>query len=479
MLNNPARAELSRDFKKIGFFTLAFGAMIGVGWVTALSGWLEQAGPLGTAIAFAIGGAIMVCIGLCYAELTPALPLTGGEVAYAYKAYGTFKAFLVGWALAVGYISISGFEAISIGRVLSFMFPGIDRWPLYHVMASTVYGTHLLLAVGCTLAITAIHWFGTALVARLQVWLTLAFVAVALIFLLAGFGGGSVANLQPLLPPGSTSTVIGGILAVLVTVPFWFVGFDIIPQSAEEASHSVRPRQLAGLILWSIVAATAFYILLVFAVSFADPWQEIVGTDLPAARAFELAFNSSFLADAVLVAALIGLFTSWNGFFLAGSRVIFALGRAGILPRALGAADDRHHTPKNAILLTGALTLVTPLLGRDAILAIVNVGSFYISLAFLGVTLSLMKLRRDAPELHRPYTPPGGNAVPIIAATGAVAMLLAMLIPGSPAALRWPIEAGLLIGFGVLGLALWFLAHRDRDAMTENERTYQVLGKYI
>lgn len=471
------RAELSRDFKSFGFFTLAFGAMIGVGWVTAMGGWLQQAGPLGSAIAFAVGGAIMVCIGLCYAELTPALPVAGGEVAYAYKAYGTFKAFLVGWALAIGYISISGFEAVSIGRVLSFMFPAIDRWPLYEVMASTVYASHLILAVACTAAITAIHWFGTAWVARLQIWLTMAFVGVALLFLIAGFGGGSFNNLQPLFPAGTNVSVFGGILAVMVTVPFWFVGFDTIPQSAEEAADSVKPRQLAGLIVWSIVAATTFYIALIFAVGMVGPWQAIVAVDLPAARAFELALNSKALANGVLVAALIGLFTSWNGFFLAGSRVIFALGRAGILPRGLGRVGEQG-TPRNAILLTGALTLVTPLLGRDAILAIVNVGSFFIALAFLGVVFSLLKLRRDAPELDRPYRPPGGDLIPLVAAAGATAMLLAMLIPGSPAALRWPVEGGMLLGFAGLGLLLWLLASKDRVAMTEAERSYQILGKY-
>ncbi|MCB1022373.1 MAG: amino acid permease, partial [Acidobacteria bacterium] len=74
--------------------------MIGVGWVTALGSWLTQAGPGGAILAFAAGGAVMLLIGLCYAELTAMLPVAGGEVAYAFAAHGAGRAFVVGWFLA-------------------------------------------------------------------------------------------------------------------------------------------------------------------------------------------------------------------------------------------------------------------------------------------------------------------------------------------------------------------------------------------
>ena len=138
------RPELKRAISGFGFFSLAFGSMIGVGWITALGGWFEQAGPVGAIVAFAAGGTLMLIIGLCYAEVTPMLPVTGGEVAYAYKAYGTSKAFVIGWFLAFGYLSVSAFEAISVGLVLSFLLPQIDMLPLYEIAGSTVYATHQL-----------------------------------------------------------------------------------------------------------------------------------------------------------------------------------------------------------------------------------------------------------------------------------------------------------------------------------------------
>jgi amino acid transporter len=114
--NRPA---LKKEITKVGFFCLAFGAMIGVGWVTAMGPWLRTAGPLGASIAFALGGVLMLFIGFCYAEVTAMLPVSGGEVAYAYKAYGNKHSFLVGWFLSFGYLSVSAFEAISVGKILS------------------------------------------------------------------------------------------------------------------------------------------------------------------------------------------------------------------------------------------------------------------------------------------------------------------------------------------------------------------------
>ncbi|HET9032026.1 MAG TPA: APC family permease [Dokdonella sp.] len=472
---NSRRPVLRKVLGRFGFFALAFGSMIGVGWVTSIGSWLSLAGPGGAVLAFLIGGAVMLCIGLCYAELTPMLPVAGGEVAYAYKAFGTFKAFLVGWVLAFGYVSISGFEAISIGRVLSYLLPSIDQWPLYTLAGSTVYASHILLGVACTAAITWVNWIGARSAARLQVWLTVAFVAVTAVFIVAGFSAGDRAHLSPLFAGASQGGALAGLLAVLVTIPFWFVGFDTIPQGAEEASASVKPRLLALLIVGSILAAIAFYVLIILSVAVLGPWQTLVTADLPAAHAFELAFQSPWLRDLVLIAALLGLFTSWNGFFLAGSRVVFALGRARIIPLVFGQTHERHGTPHRAVLLVGGLTVLAPMLGRDALLALVNAGSFCIALAFFGVSLSLLRLRRDYPDHPRPFRLKAARLVAGIAALGSLSMLVAMIVPGSPAALSWPREFIVLaIMFGAGGL-LWLTASASRNAISAQQRAKLIL----
>lgn len=477
--NTTPRAELRRDVTRFGFFALAFGSMIGVGWVTAVGSWLQQAGPLGAALAFLVGGLLMLCIGLCYAEATPMLPLSGGEVAYSYAAYGTGHAFVIGWCLAFGYIAISGFEAISVGKVLEFLLPDMGHSALYEVGGSPVYASHLGLAGIFTVAITILQYRGVGGAERVQRWLVIAFTVVCLLFIIVGIGSGKLENAQPLLGLlDAKGGWWGGFLAVLVTVPFWFVGFDTIPQAAEEAHVDVKPRQLAVIIVVSIIAATLFYALIVAAVSLVGPWTNIINSDLPAATAFTAAFGSPLLARLVLVAALLGLFTSWNGFFLAGSRVLFALGRGRILSPWFGETHPRFGTPHRAVLITGLLTLLAPLMGRDALLPFVNAGSFLIAIAFLGVALSVRRLRRRAPGLARPFKMAGGDTIPVLAAIGAAFLIGAMVIPGSPAALAWPGEIIILGITGLLALFFWFLARRMRTSIPETERDYLILEQY-
>ena len=475
----PARAELHRAVSRFGFFALAFGSMIGVGWVTSVGSWLTSAGPLGAVLAFLVGGAIMLTIGLCYAEATPMLPLSGGEVAYSYAAFGSKHAFIVGWCLAFGYIAISGFEAISVGKVLGFLLPDLAGDAIYHVGESFVYPWHLALAGLSTVAVTALQYRGVAGTERVQRWLVIAFTLVCLAFIVVGIGTGQVANAKPFF--GTAVTTLGwggGFLTVLVTVPFWFVGFDTVPQAAEEADGSVQPRQLAAILIGSIVAAAAFYVLIIVAVAVVGPWQEIAGADLPAAAAFTAAFGSPILARLVLVAALLGLFTSWNGFFLAGSRVLFALGRGRIIPAWFGVTHPRFGTPHHAVLFTGALTLLAPLMGRDALIPFVNAGSLLIAAAFLGVTLSVARLRRTAPDLPRPYRRPGGRTIPTLAAIGAAGLIAAMVVPASPAALAWPGEVLILAVTFALALIVWVRGASTRANLDPAQRDYLILEKY-
>jgi APA family basic amino acid/polyamine antiporter len=473
------RPELKRAISGFGFFALAFGSMIGVGWITALGGWFEQAGPVGAIVAFIAGGTLMLIIGLCYAEVTPMLPVTGGEVAYAYKAYGTSKAFIIGWFLAFGYLSVSAFEAISVGLVLSFLFPQIDVFPLYEIAGSTVYASHLLLALVFTGFITAINYYGVGIASRVQIVLTGLFLLCAGLFVVSGISSGELGNLAPYFGDVTLGTGgIGGILAVFVTVPFWYVGFDTIPQAAEERREDAPLKRLGLYVVLAIIGSTVFYIAIILGAGMAGPWREIVDSDLPTAAAFAAAFESQTLVRLVLVAGLIGLLTSWNGFFLAGSRVLFSLGRGRIIHESFGEAHARYGTPARAVLFSGLVTFLSACLGRGAILAFVDVGSFCIALAFLGVSLSLIQLRKAFPDLERPYRLPGGNALAYVAAAGSLFILLVMLVPGSPSQLVWPLEWFVLAALSVTGLAFWFSARGYRQRVSEDDRAKLILEDY-
>lgn len=473
------RPTLKKEITKAGFFCLAFGAMIGVGWVTAMGPWLQTAGPLGASIAFALGGTLMLFIGLCYAEVTAMLPVSGGEVAYAYKAYGSKHSFLVGWFLSFGYLSVSAFEAISVGKILSYMFPAIDRWPLYTINGDTIFGTHILLAFGFVALITYINYVGVQNSMRFQVYLTVIFLAIVSCVVVVGFWKGKVENLYPLFVGYSAPSIGAGIISVFATVPFWLVGFDTIPQGAEEAKENVTHRSIGILILVSIVAAVVFYMLLIFSTSMISNWSSLTGADLFTAKAFEAAFQSKILVNGILVAILIGLLTSWNGFFLAGSRVLFALGRGKIIAPALGTSHPKFKTPYVAVLFSGVVTLCSSFLGRGAMIAFVDVGSLCIAAAFLGVSFSYLKLKRSFPNQHRPFLAPGGKWTGYISIAGSVLILLAITIPVSPAALKWPLEWAILFALTFLGIIFWLASKSSRDNTLKKERDYLILEKYI
>lgn len=473
------RPQLQKGIGKSGMFSLAFGAMIGVGWVTAMGTWLSNAGPLGAAIAFALGGLLLLAIGLCYAEVTSALPLSGGEVAYAYKSYGTSKAFIVGWFLVFGYLSVSAFEAVSISKVLSYLIPSIDHWELYSINGSPIYFSHIALSAVFVLGISVINYTGVKNSARFQVGLTILFISLTFIFVISGLIMGDWKNLDPLFSTENSSSITAGIAMVLVTVPFWFVGFDTIPQAAEEANESISPKIIGLLIPISIIAAVCFYILLIISTSVAAPWNEIINDKLPTAKAFGMATSSPFLVKLILTTAIVGLLTSWNGFFLAGSRVLFAMGRGKIIAPVLGKSHAKYETPYKAVLFSGIVTFLASLMGPGAMVAFVNVGSLCIVIAFFGVSASFLTLRKKFPNLHRPYRTPGGKILGFVGIIGSLCILVMMIFPNSPVALVWPFEWAIFLTFLILGILFWVLSAKSRNKVPKKERDYLILEKHI
>jgi amino acid transporter len=467
--------RLKRSVGERGLYSMALGSIIGVGWVTVLGNWLETAGPIGSALAFLVAGAVMTAVALCYAELTSALPVAGGEIAFSYRAFGASKAFWVGWLLAFGYIAVSAFEAAAVGRVLAYLWPSLPGPRLYTVFGSDVRAGYLVSGLAFTVLFTWLNARGMSLSAGVQTVLTFSILGAAVVFVCGGVARGSVENLLPPFATADPLGAAGGVLAVFATAPLWFVGFDVIPQLAEEAHAEVAPARLGKIILGSVGWATLFYVAVILAASAVTPWRDLVGASLPTAAAFEHAFTTHFFADLVLWAALAGLLTSWNGFFVAGTRVLFALGRARLVSPRLAAVDRRRGTPRAAVLVTGAVTALSCLLGEKAMLTFVNVSSVCLAAAFLGVALSASRLRRSAPDLPRPYRMPWGRAVAAVAAGGALSICAALVYPGSPARLRWPLEWLLFGGWCAAGAILWRQAAPLRASVAEEERARLIL----
>ncbi len=460
LTNEQLGADQPSGFRRVlgrsEVLALAFGAMIGWSWVVLSGTWISSAGTLGAMLAFLLGGAAMLLIGLTYAELTAALPYAGGEHVWSQRALGAGASFICTWAIVLGYVSVVTFEAVALPTVLDSLIPGLDQVFLWQIAGWDVYLTWVLTGVAGAVVMTWINIRGVRMAALVQTVVVVAMLLVAILFVSGAVVTGDLANMEPLMRDG-----VSGMTLVLVMVPFMFVGFDTIPQAAEEIDLPFR--DIGSVLMVSVAMAIAWYTLIVLG----------VGLVLDAAALAAAAANATIVtAEAsiriygeaggiiLLVAGLAGIITSWNAFILGGSRAIYALARADLLPAALGKLHPHYHTPVNAILLIGVLSIIGPFFGRPALVWVVDAGGLGIVIAYAMVAWSFLVLRRKEPELARPYKVPFGNLV------GTLALLLSfglglLYLPGSPAALVWPQEWAIVIAWSVLGGLLYLSSRKN------------------
>lgn len=427
---------------------LAFGAMIGWGWVVTTGLWITEAGSLGAILAFAIGGTLVVFVGLTYAELASALPLAGGEHVYTYKAMGRTASFIATWAIILGYVSVVGFEAVALPTVFEYLIPNYSQGYLYTIAGWDVTITWAGVGILGSVFIAWVNYRGIKLTTAITFILTLLILIAGLMLITGSSVTGNVQNMDPFFEKG-----IAGLLTVVIMTPFMFVGFDVIPQAAEEIN--LPQKRIGQLLIFSVVLAVVWYIAVIFGVSRVLTPTEINESNLVTADAMAKAFGDSKMMGNILVLGGIGgILTSWLGFYVGGSRAIYALARAGMLPKSLGELHPKYNTPHKAIVLIGVLSTAAPLLGRPALVWLVDAGGLGLIVAWLMVAVSFIILRKKAPEMKRPFKLPGGTVIGWIATIMATGIAV-LYMPGMPSALIWPYEWVIVGLWIVLGIILY------------------------
>ena len=427
---------------------LSFGAMIGWSWVALTGNWIGDAGSLGAMFAFLVGGVVVVFVGLTYAELASAMPQAGGEQVYSHRALGATASFICTWAILLGYVSVVAFEAVALPTVVDYLVPGFSRGYLWTVAGWDVNLTWVLVGVVAAIVITAINVLGIRTAARLQMMATVLVLLVGLLLIGGGVANGETDRLEPLFDNGAR-----GLLSVLIMVPFMFVGFDVIPQSAEEID--IPFSEIGKLLMLSIVMAVFWYVAMIWGVSMGLDADARSASNLPTADAAVSLLGGSWAGKLLVVGGIGGILTSWNAFLIGGSRALFALARAGQVPAALGRVHPRFRTPHNAILLIGALSVIAPLFGRPALVWLVDAGGLGIVIAYAFVAWSFLVLRRREPDMPRPYRIGRGVLVGRIALVLSLGVAL-LYFPISPAALIWPHEWAIVFAWVAFGAVLFF-----------------------
>lgn len=384
---------------------LAFGCMIGWGWVVLVGEWISVAGSIGAIGGFLAAGAILVVIGLLYAELAAAMPMAGGAQNYCMRAFGRWPAFFCSWALVLGYVSITVFEAVALPQVAEYFVGPLDQGHLWTVANNDVYLTYGLMGAAGAIVIGLLNVRGVKTAALFQTLVTLVILAAGIMLFTGATFEGNADNLSPYF----VNSVTGSIVAVMVMAPFLMGGFDVIPQAASEIN--LPAAKLGKLIVVAVVAGAAWYCAVIFSVSMIFDGKGLAAANLPA---------------------------------------VYALAREGMLPAFFAQLHPKYRTPTNAIWTITALGCIGPFFGKQLLIWVSNAGSLGFVLAYLFVALSFIKLRKSEPNMPRPYKVPYGVFFGVVGLLGALGMTC-LYLPGSNGALLWPNEwliAGLWFAFG-------------------------------
>lgn len=439
---------------------MAFGAMIGWGWVVSSGQWIQNAGVFGTVIGFIIGGFMIYFVGQAYAELTTAMPKCGGEHIFSYKAFGPLGSFICTWAIILSYIGVVCFEACSLPTIIQYIYPQFLQGYLYTIAGFDVYLSWLLCAVVVAIVITLVNIKGVKAAANLQKILTILIATVGLILIAISAINGSPSNLNNQIFIGDNQIMkFENILSVATVAPFFLLGFDVIPQIAEEIN--VPLKKIGKLLIFSIFLAVIFYTCVALAIGLAmnvnDVTISMAGGGLVAADAMEKMFNSDIMAKVLIIGGICGIITSWNSFLIGGSRAIFSMAETYMIPRCFSKLHKRYKTPINSLLLIGILSIISPLFGKEMLTWIANSSSFACCIAYLIVSLSFIKLRKTEPNLKRPYRVKNYKFVGISAVVLSSFMIAMYIIPNTSSTLssyEWIICGGwILLGmaFAIFG----------------------------
>lgn len=443
--------RFARVLKGRDVITLAFGAMIGWSWVLMTGFWVQTAGSIGTLIAFTVGGIAMVLIGLTYSELVSAMPKAGGEHVYTHRALGPNWSFVCTWALLFTYVIVCMFEAVALPTAIEYLAPAIRIGTLWNVLDAEVDLGFVLIGAVSAIIVTWVNVLGIKTAARLQS------AAIGLIFfsgvlLVTGaLAFGEASNAEPWI-----ASPVTGILSVLIMVPAMLVGFDVIPQSAEEID--LEPARIGRLLVISVIMAVAWYACISFAVALALNSTELAASSMATGDAATSLWRSPVAGTLLVLGGVAGIVTSWNAFVIGGSRVLFALAESGFVPEMFARIHPRYHTPYAGIIAIGVLSSLAPLFGRTVLVWMIDAGSFAVVIAYFFVPLSFLVLRRNEPGMERPYRVRHPRFVGVSAVLLAAALLSAYM-PWSPSALIWPYEWAMVLTWAALG-GLLFLRWR-------------------
>jgi len=473
------RNTLKKTLKPHWVWAIALGSAIGWGAFVQPINWMETAGPLGVIIGFSIGALLMMLIAVSYGFLIRSFPVSGGEFAYSYISLGRTHAFISGWFLTLGYICIVALNASAFALMFKYVFPSfIEHFHLYTIAGWEVYGMEIIIA---TLALAVFGFFnikGTGLSGQMQFFFAIVMVVgvVALTFFVGFQPEAGLENVQPYFP--TDKTAFAAIISIVAIAPWAYVGFDAVPQAAEEFDFPARKAFM--LIILALVFAAVIYSLMILATSMAAPWEVVANEGHLWGTGHVIQELLGPIGIIILVVALsMGIFTGLNGFILAGSRLLFAMARSQILPATFGKLHPKHNTPHVAIVFTVIISAAAPWFGREALVWVVDMSSIGVSIAYFYTCYTSFYLFKwsevGLTDPTKQIVSPFKKIISFVSIIASLIFIGLLLIPGSPAFLG--IESRIALGVWIiLGVVFYFTKRKEFYAIPKERLNFLILG---
>jgi amino acid transporter len=431
-------STLARKLRLADYFALAFGTMVGAGWLVLMDDWLGRSGPLGAILGFALGGVLLLPVGYVYGQWVQRLPDAAGEAAYTAQVFPPVVSYFTGWMMLLAYFIVCPWEAVAVGKLAAYIFPSLNSFELYRLAGQPVFLPRLVLGVALTVFLAVLNYRGIRWSAIFQNWTT---GIVLLIFVLL-LGISAVRGAPVNFHPAFRTTPFVSILLTLQIVPYFMTGFESVPKVAEEAHPGFRSTGFFRAIMMAVLVGAGFYVLAVAAVAYVAPWQGLIGKRFATAIAFEQALGAQWPVRMIVIMALFGLFQCFNGNFVASSRLLFAFGRRRTIDPRFGEVHEKFLTPSVAILGITAGTIAGLLLGDALLVPVTEVGSMASAMGWFAACLSFWIVEKR-------------TSMRIVAGLGIAVSLLLFLMkvlpafPGHFSLAEW-IAFGIWVGLGLV-----------------------------
>ena len=466
------RPQLKAILRPVHVGALALGCIIGFACFVLVGDLLAIAGPIGASSGVVIGGLAMLVIARSYGVMVRLFPVTGAEFAYAYHIAGRHHAFLCGWLLILGYLSVVPLNATALGVLGRFLAPEVfSQGYLYSVAGFGVFAGEIMLASAAIIIVGWVHYRGVRQVGGLQVLLTGLLVTGVVVI---GFGtslvsAASFSNWQPMFVPDRSP--LEAVLAIVAITPFLYVGFDTLPQAAEEFEFS--PRRGLRLMTLSIVAGAAMYVTVILATASVMPWRQLVESRPVWATGTTVEMSLGLIGLSCLTVAVVAaVATGINGFYMATSRLVFSMARARLLPNWFAYVHPVHGTPTHAIVFTAALSLLAPWFGRQVLTWVVDMSAVGTAFGYTYTCVAAYIVARSGLIQVTKWE----RRIFIVGAGLALGCVLLLCVPGMPAFMATP--SWIALGIWVaLGFTIWCAQARSYSSIPTETLDRLILGR--